>query len=148
MFKKKPILIKENILLGLDSVNRDDAIKKAGEMLIASGYVKEDYIKAMYEREEIVSTYIGNGIAIPHGVGKSRGLIKSSGLVILQYPNGIDYNGNKCYLVIGISGKDNDHIRILANIAEQFSDIEQAEKLWKTNDKELLYSLLTKEDEK
>jgi PTS system mannitol-specific IIC component len=98
----------------------------------------------MFEREEIVSTYIGNGIAIPHGVGKARGLIKSSGLVILQYPDGIDYNGNTCYLVIGISGKDNDHIKILANIAEQFSDEEQARKLWKTSDKDLLFSLLTK----
>lgn len=144
MFKKKPILSKENILLGLQSVSRDEAITKAGELLIASGYVSEAYLKAMFEREDIVSTYIGNGIAIPHGVGKARGLIKSSGLVILQYPDGIDYNNNTCYLVIGISGKDNDHIKILANIAEQFSDEEQAEKLWKTSDKDLLFSLLTK----
>jgi PTS system mannitol-specific IIC component len=144
MFKKKPILSKDNIFLGLKSVSRDEAIQKAGELLIAEGYVSEAYLEAMFEREEIVSTYIGNGIAIPHGVGKARGLIKSSGLVILQYPDGIDYNGNTCYLVIGISGKDNDHIKILANIAEQFSDEEQAKKLWKTSDKDLLFSLLTK----
>jgi PTS system mannitol-specific IIC component len=144
MFKKKPILSKDNIFLGLKSVSRDEAIQKAGELLIAEGYVSEAYLEAMFEREEIVSTYIGNGIAIPHGVGKARGLIKSSGLVILQYPDGIDYNGNTCYLVIGISGKDNDHIKILANIAEQFSDEEQARKLWKTSDKDLLFSLLTK----
>jgi PTS system mannitol-specific IIC component len=144
MFKKKPILSKDNIFLGLKSVSRDEAIQKAGELLIAEGYVSEAYLEAMFEREEIVSTYIGNGIAIPHGVDKARGLIKSSGLVILQYPDGIDYNGNTCYLVIGISGKDNDHIKILANIAEQFSDEEQARKLWKTSDKDLLFSLLTK----
>lgn len=144
MFKKKPILKKENILLGLPPVSRDEAIQKAGELLIESNYVGEEYIAAMFEREEIVSTYIGNGIAIPHGVGKARGLIKNSGLVILQYPEGIDYNGNTCYLVIGISGKDNDHIKILANIAEQFSDEEQAAKLWKTQDQDLLYKLLTK----
>lgn len=144
MFKKKPILSKDNIFLGLKSVSRDEAIQKAGELLIAGGYVSDAYLEAMFEREEIVSTYIGNGIAIPHGVGKARGLIKSSGLVILQYPDGIDYNGNTCHLVIGISGKDNDHIKILANIAEQFSDEEQAKKLWKTSDKDLLFSLLTK----
>ena len=144
MFKRKPILKKENVILGLPSVKRDEAIKRAGQMLVEGGYVSEEYINAMFEREEIVSTYIGNGIAIPHGVGKARGLIKSSGLVILQYPEGIEYNGNTAYLVIGISGKDNDHIKILANIAEQFSDEESAKKLWKTTDKDHLYKLLTK----
>ena len=144
MFKRKPILKKENVILGLPSVKRDEAIKRAGQMLVEGGYVSEEYINAMFEREEIVSTYIGNGIPIPHGVGKARGLIKSSGLVILQYPEGIEYNGNTAYLVIGISGKDNDHIKILANIAEQFSDEESAKKLWKTTDKDHLYKLLTK----
>lgn len=144
MFKRKPILKKENVILGLPSVKRDEAIERAGQLLVESGYVSEEYVSAMFEREEIVSTYIGNGIAIPHGVGKARGLIKSSGLVILQYPEGIEYNGNTAYLVIGISGKDNDHIKILANIAEQFSDEETAKKLWKTTDKDHLYKLLTK----
>ena len=107
MFKKTPVLTKENICLGLKSVSQEEAIKTAGEMLVRDGYVSPDYIDAMFEREEIISTFIGNGVAIPHGVGKARGMIKKSGLVVLQYPEGIDYNGNTCYLVIGISGKDN-----------------------------------------
>jgi PTS system mannitol-specific IIC component len=141
MFKKTPVLQLENVLLGLPSVSRDEAITKAGELLIESGYVSDEYVDAMFKREEIVSTFIGNGVAIPHGVGNARGLIKHSGLVVLQYPDGIDFNGNTCYLVIGISGKDNDHIKILANIAEQLSDEDQAKVLWKTSDKDFVYNV-------
>ena len=112
---KSAVLRKENIRLGLDSVTSEEAIIMAGTMLVDSGCVSEKYIDAMFEREAIVSTFIGNGVAIPHGVGKSRGLIKKSGVVVLQYPDGIDYNDNTCYLVIGIAGKDNDHIKILKN---------------------------------
>lgn len=141
MFKKKPILSKENIFLGLPSETRDEAIERAGKLLIESGYVSPDYLDAMFQREEIVSTYIGNGVAIPHGVGKARDLIKSSGLVVLQYPKGIKYNGNDCYLVIAISGKNNDHIKILSNIAEQLSDEEKAHELWKTTDLDAVYNV-------
>lgn len=141
MFKKTPVLKKENIFLGLKSVSRDEAIKKAGSVLSESGYVAPEYVEAMFKREDIVSTFIGNGVAIPHGVGDARSLIKSSGLVVLQYPDGIEYNGNECHLVIGISGKDNDHIKILANIAEQLSDEDKAQKLWKTTDLDFVYSV-------
>ena len=146
MFKKTPVLLKKNILLGLESVKRDDAIQRAGGMLIEDGYVSEQYIDAMFEREAIVSTFIGNGVAIPHGVGKSRGLIKKSGVVVLQYPNGIDYNGNTCYLVIGIAGKDNDHIKILSNIAEQLGELEKAQELWKTQDLDKVYDIFVNGD--
>ena len=141
MFKKNPVLRKENILLGLSSKSRDEAIKQAGQLLIDSNYVTEEYIDAMFQREEIVSTFIGNGVAIPHGVGKARDLIKSSGIVVLQFPEGIDYDGNLCHLVIGISGKNNEHIKILANIAEQLSDEDKAKALWTTTDKDFVYSI-------
>ena len=139
MFEKTPVLKKENVLVGQKSCSRNEAIRQAGQLLIDGGYVSTEYIDAMLERETIVSTFIGNGVAIPHGVGRSKGLIKKSGLVVLQFPEGIDYNGNTCYLVIGISGKNNDHIKILSNIAEQIGDIEKAKVLWKTNDASMIY---------
>lgn len=139
MFGNTPVLKKENVKIGLKSCTRDEAIHQAGQLLIDSGYVAPEYIEAMLEREHIVSTFIGNGVAIPHGVGTSKGLIKKSGLVVLQFPEGIDYNGNTCHLVIGISGKNNDHIKILSNIAEQIGDLEKAQKLWVTKDQNLIY---------
>ncbi len=144
---KKAILSPHNIILGLPSSSRDEAIRLVGERLIEEGYVTSEYVDAMFEREEIVSTYIGNGIAIPHGVGKARHQILHSGLVVMQYPEGIEYNGNTAYLVIGIAGKDNDHIKILANIAEAFGDEDDAKKLWHTRDVNLVYKLFTEGSE-
>ena len=141
MYRKTEVLKKENILLGLKSESRDEAIKRAGQLLIDNGYVSDEYVQAMFDREDIVSTFIGNGVAIPHGVGKARDLIKQSGLAVLQYPEGINYNGNDCYSVVAISGKDNEHIKILANIAEQLSDEDKAQELWKTTDLEAVYNV-------
>ena len=124
------VLMKSNINLGLTSESQDDAINRVGAMLVQSGYVKPEYVDAMFAREEVVSTYIGNGIAIPHGVGGSQQFINSSGIVVCQYPEGIQYNGNTCYLVIGICGLGNDHIKILSNIAEVLMDEEDAREFW------------------
>ena len=144
---KSAVLRKENIRLGLDSVTSEEAIIMAGTMLVDSGCVSEKYIDAMFERERIVSTYIGNGVAIPHGVGNSRDLIFDSGIVVLQFPNGIQYNGNETFLVIGISAVDNDHIKILSNIAIVLSEEEQAHELWKTTDIDFVYNLFTEGNE-
>ncbi|MFU8786005.1 MAG: PTS sugar transporter subunit IIA, partial [Candidatus Izemoplasmataceae bacterium] len=114
--KKQTVLKKENILLGLPKMNQESAINKAGELLIESGYVEKEYLIGMLEREKIVSTYIGNGVAIPHGVGDAAKYIKHSGIVVLQFPKGIQYHDNKCFLVIGIAGKENEHMMILSNI--------------------------------
>ena len=141
MFIENNVLKKENVLLGLPSTTQEEAIRKAGQLLIDSGYVYEEYIEAMFAREEIVSTYIGNGVAIPHGVGNARDLIRNSGLVVLQYPNGIMYNGNETFLVIGISGKDNEHIKILSNIANQIGDLDKAKELWTSTDLDHVYNV-------
>lgn len=137
------ILAPHNILLAQKSVSRDTAIQKVGDRLVAEGYVRVGYIDAMFERETIVSTYIGNGIAIPHGVGKAKDEIIKSGIVVMQYPEGIDYNGNTAYVVIGIAGKDSDHIAILANIAEAFGELEDAQKLWQSDDVNMIYERFT-----
>ena len=144
---KKQILKKENILLGLPSVSQEKAMLKAGELLVQTGYVDAAYIDAMFEREKIVSTYIGNAVAIPHGVGEAKDLINHSGIVVLQYPKGISYNGNTCYLVIGIAGKGNEHIKILSNIADALSDDDSAEALSKTDDINFVFDTFTSEDE-
>lgn len=142
------ILRKENIKLGLPAMHRDEAIALAGRLLVESGFVAEAYVDAMYKREDIVSTFIGNGVAIPHGVGTAKQYIHASGIVVLQFPEGIDYNGNTCHLVIGISGKDDEHIQILANIAEILSDDDDAEALWTTTDVDHVHALFTKQDDR
>ena len=124
------ILVKENIVLGLDSVSREESIVLAGKKLVERGYVNEGYVDAMLEREKTMSTNMGLGFAIPHGVNEAK---KETGIVILQFPNGVEYGDSTVYLVIGIAGKDNEHLDILSKIAISLDD-ELVEKLKDSTD--------------
>ena len=116
------ILVKENIVLGLDSVSREESIVLAGKKLVERGYVNEGYVDAMLEREKTMS-----------GVNEAKKEIKESGIVILQFPNGVEYGDSTVYLVIGIAGKDNEHLDILSKIAISLDD-ELVEKLKDSTD--------------
>jgi PTS system mannitol-specific IIA component len=108
-----PVLNEKNILINVKTESKMNAIERAGNLLVEKGYVEKGYIDGMKAREEEVTTYIGNGIAIPHGMNKYVKYIKNSGIVIIQYPEGVDFGeGNTAYLVIGIAGKNNDHIKL------------------------------------
>lgn len=112
------VLNEKNILLNVKSESKTEAIERVGNLLVENGYVEKEYIEGMKAREADITTYIGNGIAIPHGMNQYVKYIKNSGIVIAQYPDGVDFcEGNTAYLVIGIAGKNNDHMDILSRIA-------------------------------
>ena len=133
--KETSILKSDNIILGLKSESKEEAIERAGKMLVKEGYVNNNYIAAMQEREKIVSTYIGMGIAIPHGVGEAKKEVEKSGIVVLQYPDGVVFGDDLAYLVIGIAGVGDDHLEILSNIATSLEDETLVDKLKNTNNK-------------
>ena len=133
--KETSILKSDNIILGLKSESKEEAIERAGKMLVKEGYVNNNYVAAMQEREKIVSTYIGMGIAIPHGVGEAKKEVKESGIVVLQYPDGVVFGDDLAYLVIGIAGVGDDHLEILSNIATSLEDETLVDKLKNTNNK-------------
>ena len=143
------ILLKENIRLGLAAGSRDEAIRMAGELLVKGGYVDAGYVDGMLRREQDISTYIGRGIAIPHGENKVKDLIKKSGMVVLQYPQGVPFGKETAHLVIGIAGKGNDHLSILANIATTMDEFDEQhiQELYETKDKDMIYKLFTNMDE-
>lgn len=128
-------LEERNIFLNLDSVSKEEAIIRAGEELVNLGCVDKNYIDYMLEREKLTTTYMGLGIAIPHGVNEAKDTIHESGLVFLQYPNGVDFDGEKAYLVIGLAGKGDEHIEVLSSVAIKISD-ELVEKLKNTTNKQ------------
>ena len=137
------IFDEDNIQLNIQFDNKYDAIKEAGKILLNRDCIEPEYIDAMIEREDKVSVYIGNGVAIPHGVGGSEKYIKKSGLSFLQIPEGIEFGDGKiAYLVIGIAGVDGEHLDILANIAVTCSDVEKVEQLKKATTKESVLSIL------
>jgi mannitol PTS system EIIA component len=126
----KAILAKENILLNASVGSKEEAIRLTGSILVDKGYVDADYIKKMLEREELTSTYMGNFVAIPHGTEDSKSFVKESGISFIQVPQGVDFgNGNIVKLLIGIAGKDNEHLDILSSIAIVCSEEENIEKL-------------------
>lgn len=130
----KAVLMKEGIRTGLPSVSKEEAIRAAGELLNKLGFVNENYIDAMLEREKLVSTYMGMGVAIPHGTSTAKGTVKKSGIVVMQYPDGVDFGDEKAYLVIGIAGVGDEHLEILGRIVESLEDEELLEKLKKEAD--------------
>ncbi|WP_037285141.1 PTS mannitol transporter subunit IICBA [Saccharibacillus sacchari] len=141
------ILRKENIRLGLPSVTKEEAIREAGRLLAASGYVKPGYVDAMIEREGVASTYIGNGVAIPHGVGTAKHEIENSGIIVLQYPNGVEFEAGTAYLVVGIAGARGEHLKILTKIAEAIEDESTVQRLAQTKDVNDIYNTLSVQPE-
>lgn len=138
------VLLLENIKIGQKSVSKDEAIEMAGQLLVDGGYVMPEYIEAMKEREKVLSTYIGEGIAIPHGVGAAKDKIIKTGICILQFPEGVIFSeGNTAYLVVGIAGKGNEHMKILTNLAEFIQEGEAIKVLFTANDSMKIYRAFT-----
>ena len=131
---KKAVLKKEGIKTGLKSVEKETAIRAAGQLLCDLGFANEDYIQAMVDRENMVSTYMGMGVAIPHGTSNAKETVKKSGIVVMQYPEGVDFGDEKAYLVIGIAGVGDEHLEILGNIVASLEDEELLETLKKNAD--------------
>ena len=128
------LLRAEGIQLGLASVSKEDAIRAAGRLLVEQGCVDESYIDAMLEREKLVTTYMGLGVAIPHGTSEEKARVKKSGVVLLQYPQGVDFGGEKAQLVFGIAGVGDEHLDLLASICTALEDEEVLHTLKTTND--------------
>lgn len=125
----------ENILLNVKVADKTEAIRLAGNLLKDHGYVEPEYIDAMIQRDKEASVYLGNHFAIPHGVAGSEKYIKESGISFLQIPDGVDFNGETAYVMVGIAGKNGEHIEILGNIAEVCTDVGNVEKLRTAKDK-------------
>lgn len=145
-FKSKktlPILMKENIIIEKQPMTSKEAIDKVGAMMVKSGYVKKGYIDGMHRRDEDLSVFLGNLLAIPHGVHDVKDEIIASGMVVLIVPDGIDWHGNIAKVIVGLAGKDGEHMTILANLATIFEELETAEKLVESRDIDFIYQTMT-----
>ncbi|EPZ38591.1 Mannitol-specific phosphotransferase enzyme IIA component [Anoxybacillus ayderensis] len=137
------VLAKENIVLDADVKTKEQAIQLAGRILVERGYVEESYIDKMFEREALTSTYMGNFVAIPHGTEEAKKLVKQAGLSIVQVPNGVDFGGgNIVKVLIGIAGKDNEHLEILSKVAIVCSEEENIQKMIKATTEDEILALL------
>src|SRR5512146_1902663 len=128
-------LERRNIQLHARTANKAEAIQTAGNLLVSSEYMKAGYIDSMLAREKVANTFLGNGIAIPHGLPKDRELILRTGIAVLQVPAGVQWNrGETVQLVVAIAARSDEHIGILANLTTVLTDEDTVRKLAATND--------------
>lgn len=140
------ILSANRIQLQATAQDKADAIRQAGNLLVHSGCVKPEYVNGMLAREETMSTYLGNGVAIPHGQYDNLPDIVQTGISVLQLPGGVEWEeGEMAYLVIGIAAQSDEHIGILSNLAEAIEDEDVAAELAQTTDPDVILSYLNRE---
>ncbi|MDU0344462.1 PTS sugar transporter subunit IIA [Microbacterium sp. KSW2-29] len=132
----------ESVRIHPGSATREEAMKEAADLLQATGSVTEAYFAAMQQREETVSTYMGNELAIPHGTNETKQAILASGLSVVRYDGGVDWGGEPVTFVIGIAGKGDEHLEILSQIAILFSEEDDVARLKAASSPEELYEAL------
>ncbi|WP_273732867.1 PTS mannitol transporter subunit IICBA [Mycolicibacterium septicum] len=127
--KTDDVLPLDSIVLAGTATSADAAIDEAGALLVAADAVEPAYVDAMHEREKSVSTYMGNGLAIPHGTNEAKTAIRRTGISFVRYPEPIDWNGKPAEFVVGIAGLGNDHMALLTKIAHVFLDKDEVARL-------------------
>lgn len=137
------ILKKENIFQNCTDTDKNEVIRKMGELLYNNGYVEKEYIQGMLDKEKVFNTNIGNEVAIPHGIEEARKNVLNTGIGIMIFPQGIDWgNGEKVKIVIGIAAKGDEHLEILGQIAMLLSEPEDVVKVV-NSDTDTIYKLFT-----
>jgi phosphotransferase system HPr (HPr) family protein len=136
------VLSTSDIVVGASAADRSEAIRQVGALLVAGGLVTEGYVDAMLSREEIISTYLGNGIALPHGTSESQDTILRTGLAVAQFPDGVPWGDEPARLVIGLAARSEEHIAVMSQLAAVLGDEELCARLASTTDPEEIHRVL------
>ena len=131
---KPAVMHASGIKVGQTPVSKEEAIRAAGELLVAEGCVEPPYVDAMLEREKVFTTYMGMGIAIPHGTSEAKAQVKKTGITLVQYPEGVDFGDEKANLVFGIAGVGDEHLDMIQKIVQALENPEELEKMKTTDD--------------
>lgn len=115
-------LVKSDITLSQQATDKFEAIKNIAQALTEKGLVEQGYVEGMLNREKQNSTFLGNGIAIPHGTSDTRSMVKTTGVTVHHFPNGVEWgDGNKVFVAIGIAAKSDEHLGILKQLTKVLS---------------------------
>lgn len=141
-------LKESNILLNQRFDKKEEAIRAVGELLVADGAVDSDYIEAMLAREDIVTTHMGNFIAIPHGTDDGKEHVKTTSISIVQVPHGVDFAAEDeeeekmAMMIFGIAGVGDEHLDLLSKIAIACSDVENVVRLTNAENSEEIIEII------
>lgn len=132
------ILETKNIFINQKPAKKEDIIRKIGDIFSSQGYTNEYYTQAMLDKEKVFNTYIGNGVAIPHGIEEAKKHIMKTGLVLMTIPEGQDWGGTeKARVIIGIAAVGDEHLNVLQKIAMEFCSPEGVDKLMTLNEQQI-----------
>ncbi|HLS09647.1 PTS sugar transporter subunit IIA [Lentibacillus sp.] len=137
----KEVLSKENVHLNKALNNKEEAIRYTGGILADNGYVQDAYIEKMLEREDVISTFMGNFVAIPHGTEDAKEFVLETGISIVTVPEGVDFDGNTVKVLIGIAGKGDEHLDVLSKIAIVCSEEKNIQKIVNATSEEDIINL-------
>jgi PTS system mannitol-specific IIC component len=136
------ILDPAGVVLDGQARTLESAIEEAGRLLVGVGAVDESYVAAMHERETSVSTYMGNGLAIPHGTNEAKPAIRRTAISFVRYSEPIDWKGQPAEFVVGIAGAGDDHLTVLSQLAGVFTDDDRIGRLRAADSVDVVLGLL------
>ncbi|MFF2887212.1 PTS sugar transporter subunit IIA [Paenibacillus sp. NPDC057967] len=135
------ILTTNTIILNASVADKFEAIRLAGQLLVDAGHVPAAYVDKMIEREQVSSTYLGGGLAMPHGTNDSKSLIQSTGISVVVLANEVDFGGEAARLVIGLAAVGDEHLELLSSLAVLVSDEDDMERILNASSKEELLGI-------
>ncbi|MEV0618516.1 PTS sugar transporter subunit IIA [Nonomuraea sp. NPDC050404] len=130
------------VRLDATASSRDDAIRQCGEMLLSVGAIEAPYIDTMLERERSISTYVGEGVAIPHGTLAGKDVVHHDAICVLRFPDGVDWDGERVDVCVGIAAKGDGHVRLLSELAQILLDPDHARELREATETDAVLRLL------
>ncbi|MEV6344721.1 PTS sugar transporter subunit IIA [Actinoplanes sp. NPDC051851] len=136
------LLDRRGIRLAEKAADREDAIRRCGQALVEIGAVDPGYVDTMLAREQSISTYVGVGVAIPHGTLGGKDLVKRDALVVLRFPDGVEWGGDRVSVCVAIAARGDGHVELLAALAEILLDDDQARELREATDPDTVIRLL------
>lgn len=143
------LLTPATVRLGLTATDRRDAIEQAGQLLVAAGAVEQAYVDAMHEREQVMSSYMGEGFALPHGTDDSRRHVHRAAVAFVQFTEPViwEEDDEETFAALAVAATSDEHVGVLATLAKVLVDEDKAERLRTTDDVDEVLTLLAPEDD-
>jgi mannitol PTS system EIIA component len=136
------LLDRRAIRLAEQADDRDGAIRRCGEVLVELGAVTPAYVDSMLERERSVPTYLGGGVAIPHGTLAGKDAVLRDAVAVLKFPDGVDWGGGPVTVCIALAVRGDGHVDLLAELAEVLLDPDRARALREAADADEVLRIL------
>lgn len=130
------------IRLAEHAADRQEAIRRCGQILVDIGAVEPTYVEAMLEREQSISTYVGEGVAIPHATLAGKSAVKRDALAVVRFPAGVDWGGERVVVCVAIAAIGDGHVEILSELAQILLDPGRARDLREADRAEDVLQLL------